>query len=264
MRFKKSWRDDQYLINGYLEPVLGELLISEVHRGELEVLHAAMNHAPRRANQAINLLSSIFKYAINKNYVTKNPAKGIRRYPEKSREVFVPKRDGIKLLNAINELEEPFKGLLTFILATGCRKSEAFNLKWEDVDLDLETVTFRNRKNKKDLTLPLVPLALNAILAQEEKGAEVFKGRFKKPFNDIRKQWNQVCKKMGKRYWIHDLRRTLGSWLAQDNVSLPTIGAILGHSDPRSTRVYTRFQTNHLKGPIESALSVLDKDSVRH
>jgi hypothetical protein len=42
---------------------------------------------------------------------------------------------------------------------------------------------------------------------------------------------------------IHDLRRTVGSWLAQDGQSLHLIGDVLNHRDPKTTAGYAYFQT---------------------
>jgi site-specific recombinase XerD len=42
---------------------------------------------------------------------------------------------------------------------------------------------------------------------------------------------------------VHDLRRTVGSWLAQDGVSLHLIGQVLNHRDTKTTAGYAYFQT---------------------
>jgi hypothetical protein len=42
---------------------------------------------------------------------------------------------------------------------------------------------------------------------------------------------------------VHDLRRTVGSWLAQDGRSLHLIGDVLNHRDPKTTAGYAYFQT---------------------
>jgi hypothetical protein len=53
-----------------------------------------------------------------------------------------------------------------------------------------------------------------------------------------------VCKRAGlENVRVHDLRRTVGSWLAQDGRSLHLIGDVLNHRDPKSTAVYAYFQT---------------------
>ncbi len=40
---------------------------------------------------------------------------------------------------------------------------------------------------------------------------------------------------------IHDLRRTVGSWLAESGESLHLIGNILNHSNPSTTAIYAHF-----------------------
>jgi Phage integrase family len=42
---------------------------------------------------------------------------------------------------------------------------------------------------------------------------------------------------------IHDLRRTVGSWLARDGASLHLVGAVLNHKDQKTTAGYAYFQT---------------------
>lgn len=40
---------------------------------------------------------------------------------------------------------------------------------------------------------------------------------------------------------IHDLRRTVGSYMAISGASLPVIGKALGHKDQRSTQIYAHL-----------------------
>lgn len=42
---------------------------------------------------------------------------------------------------------------------------------------------------------------------------------------------------------VHDIRRTVGSWLAQSGASLHLIGDVLNHRDLRTTMGYAYFQT---------------------
>lgn len=51
---------------------------------------------------------------------------------------------------------------------------------------------------------------------------------------------------------IHDLRRTLGSWLASGGTSLPIIGKALNHKSPQATQVYARLSL----GPVREAVEV--------
>lgn len=51
--------------------------------------------------------------------------------------------------------------------------------------------------------------------------------------------------------WVHDLRRTLGSWQATNGVSLAIIGKSLNHRSEATTKIYARFDL----GPVRKAVS---------
>ncbi len=50
---------------------------------------------------------------------------------------------------------------------------------------------------------------------------------------------------------LHDLRRTLGSWLAQSGASLHLIGKILNHADTKTTAIYARFGEDSARAALE-------------
>ena len=50
-----------------------------------------------------------------------------------------------------SEAADPYmRAFFRFLIATGCRRSEALWIKWEDVDLNQRSVTFRETKNTED------------------------------------------------------------------------------------------------------------------
>lgn len=51
---------------------------------------------------------------------------------------------------------------------------------------------------------------------------------------------------------LHDLRRTVGSWLAQAGNSLHLIGKVLNHSNPATTQVYARFAEDTVRTALEA------------
>jgi integrase len=63
-----------------------------------------------------------------------------------------------------------------------------------------------------------------------------------KPILSLRKSWERVCKVAkidGLR--LHDLRHSYASVGAADGLSLPVIGALLGHSQPATTARYAHL-----------------------
>ena len=55
----------------------------------------------------------------------------------------------------------------------------------------------------------------------------------------------------------HDLRRSIGSWMALGGVGLPIIGAALGHKDQRSTAVYARLNDGAVRAAMERATQAM-------
>jgi integrase len=52
---------------------------------------------------------------------------------------------------------------------------------------------------------------------------------------------------------LHDLRRTLASYMAMDNQSLQIIGKALGHKSVASTQIYSRLMNDPVRKAMESA-----------
>ena len=50
---------------------------------------------------------------------------------------------------------------------------------------------------------------------------------------------------------LHDLRRTVGSWLAQSGNSLHLIGRVLNHSNASTTQIYARFGEDSVRNALE-------------
>lgn len=50
---------------------------------------------------------------------------------------------------------------------------------------------------------------------------------------------------------LHDLRRTVGSWLATSGASLPLIGKVLNHSNASTTQIYARLSEDVTRSVLE-------------
>jgi hypothetical protein len=65
-----------------------------------------------------------------------------------------------------------------------------------------------------------------------------------KPLAYLDAMWRRIREETGFHdLRIHDLRRTVGSWLVRDGASLHLVGAVLNHKDQKTTAGYAYFQT---------------------
>ena len=69
---------------------------------------------------------------------------------------------------------------------------------------------------------------------------------------NIDKPWQRIRKMAGlEDVRLHDLRRTVGSWLAQSGNSLHLIGNVLNHSNQSTTAIYARFGQDSTRDALE-------------
>jgi len=153
---------------------------------------------------------------------------------------------------------DTIKDYCTFILLTGCREQEAARLKWEDVDLCNQTVTFQQTKNHKIHVLPCGKW-LTQILTIRKSNATSSSYVF--PANNKyghlkyhRKNIAAISERSGIGFTLHDLRRTFASIVNHQlgrSFSMYTIKKLLNHSDGDVTSGYIQCGIDDLREPMQ-------------
>jgi hypothetical protein len=152
------------------------------------------------------------------------------------------------LAAAIDEDPNKFAGhALWLLLLTGVRRSEILAAKWSDVDWDNGTLYIGETKNGEPVLTPLSQAAiarLNMIPRSDDNRYIICGDIPGEPFVYLDAMWRGIRKRTGFHdLRIHDLRRTVGSWLVRDGASLHLVGAVLNHKDQKTTAGYAYFQT---------------------
>jgi integrase len=207
----------------------------------------------RLVNIEISTLHNFFNFCIEKGYIDKNPCAGIKKLNELSRLKTLSDEDIGKLINgATNKLT---KDLVSFLIYTGCRKGEALNLKWDDVDLKNGVIAIKATKTRYDRRIP-ISSPLEAVLKGIERNPDcsyVFNKNGRK-IGNFRKSFMTACRNAGlKDLHIHDLRHVFASALTMNDVSLYKTGILLGHRTPNMTQRYAHLKPSELKKEIEKA-----------
>ena len=117
------------------------------------------------------------------------------------------------MIKAATEKHERFGALLTILLYTGVRLSEALRLAWPDVDLKRPTALFRDTKNGHPLTAHLPPPAVAALANLPDREGKVFRltksGRLYLLWADAEKD---AGLSLPPRSAFHILRHTHATW----------------------------------------------------
>jgi integrase len=258
---KKSGKDDISRLERFIIPAWGNLLITNIKLSDVSALHAKLGkQGIYQANRVKSLLSKMFNLARVWGYVPENhinPCLGVESFTEKPRKRFVSKVEFPRLVSAINQ--EPNQSAvyaMWLYLLTGCRKNELLTLKWSDIDLIEKTLNLEVTKNGESHTVPLSDASISVLnqIPRIEGNPYVITG--KNPgchLVNISKPWERIRKTAGlEDVRLHDLRRTVGSWLAQSGNSLPLIGKVLNHSNQSTTAIYARLGDDAAKDALQA------------
>lgn len=159
---------------------------------------------------------------------------------------------------------------------TGARISEISSLKWDDIDLRKRTISFRRRawnlpgtngsrkKRTPKMRIVPLPLALGKLLCgmfvveagwlfpNEETGKHICRETLSREL----KNWCDSCWNYS--FTFHDLRHIYASQKASEEGNPIMVAKLLGHTDLKSTMIYTHFdleEDNFVRKPGEKESS---------
>jgi integrase len=265
-----SQRNDKAVIANTIRPALGSIKVQAVTFAEIDGLHRILKATPYQANRTLALLSKMFSLAIRWGMRTDNPCQGVERFQEHRRERYLTADERGRLLVAMQEAGAEEKNTArkaeigrtvnAFRLAmlTGCRIGEALAAEWEQFDIEggiwikPAATTKQNKDHKTYLNAPA--RALLADMAPAEPEGWLFPSRTGEGHQtNYRNTWQAIrdaAKLPGLR--VHDLRHNFASEGASVGLSLPMIGALLGHTNPATTARYAHLMADPLKQAAEA------------
>jgi integrase len=234
--------------------------LSAITRRDVQRLHADLREQSGiyAANRTLALLSTMFNKATEWGWHGLNPCKGVKKFSEESRERFLTQDEMPRFLKAL--AEEPsrdFRDFIMLALLTGGRRGNVMAMRWDEIDFAgaAWTVPTGKAKGKKQIMIPLAGPAMKILESRRERIASewVFPStaecghvvEWRKPWGDLLKRAEIVNLR------LHDVRRTLGSWMSKAGAALPIIKAALGHADITTTAIYSRSEDADVRRALE-------------
>ncbi|MHB1926479.1 MAG: tyrosine-type recombinase/integrase [Leptospirillum sp.] len=265
---KKSAKEYQSLYRQHLAQWKDHLL-SGITRNKIESLHKSVGKGtPVRANRLLVLLSSVFAQAILWGYHKgENPCKGIRKFKEISRDRFLSGEELGRFFEALDLTENPaFKDFILLSLFTGARKSNVLSMRWKDIDFERSVwkIPGELSKNGDPMQVPLGPDVLDILRRRRAETSSVFvlpgpgaKGHYMEP----KRAWKTLLKRAKlEDLRIHDLRRSMGSWMTIGGTSLPIVGKALGHKTSQATSIYARLNLDPVRAAMDQAVEAMTRN----
>jgi integrase len=258
---KKSGKKDEAILKRYIPDVWSSRTLRDFSRLEMSRLHQTIGekNGPYAANRLLALLRKMFNMGVQEGLLPDNhanPCAGIKFFPENKRERFVTPDELPKIWEAIHQEEHPYwTAYFTLSILLGARRSELLSARWVDVNLEAKTWTIPDTKSGRSHTLPVPGAAVEILrlIPRLTDSPFVFPSHGKTGhLVEPKTAWARVLGRAGiNGVRIHDLRRTLGSWLAAQGESLPMIGKVLNHSQPSTTAIYARLHLDPVRAALE-------------
>lgn len=156
-----------------------------------------------------------------------------------------------KIISATNNIKH--KALLSLTYACGMRRGEVLNLKIKDLDSQRKLIRIAQAKGKKDRYVPFGS-KLRDLLAEYYKQYKpkvyLFEGQYEQKYGE--RSFELVLKyclkktSIKKKVTLHTLRHSFATHLLEAGTDIRYIQELLGHSNPKTTMIYTHVSSKKL------------------
>ncbi len=269
-----SVEDDERIIRTFVGPEFGKRKVTEITRSDIDRFHKGLADTPYRANRVLALLSKAFNLAEVWEWRPdgSNPCRHIKKFREDRRERFLSSEEFARLGEALAQAESgemtymrpgrssPFYvpkqavAALRLLIFTEARRGEILTLKWDYVNFEASRLELPDSKTgAKFVYLSAPALKLLSEIPRDPDNPFVIVGakpgthlvNMKDPWAAIRETADLPDLR------IHDLRHSFASIGAGGGMSLPVIGALLGHKETSTTARYAHLSDNPLRIAVE-------------
>lgn len=246
--------------------------IQDVTHEEIIKFHKSMADHPVMANHAVKALataiSRLYKALGITNY--NNPARDITLYKEYPRKRFLNDNEAPALLEKLREIskkplyQDQAEALLLMIY-TGQRKSRVLGIRGDQIDTEFRCWNVPGNDIKRPVQHALNDFAWEIVERRIKTRGNGFLFLWRgKPMSDCRKTFLTVCRMCGiEELHIHDLRRSLGSWMLSSGATIEEVSKILGHSSILITeQVYAHLLQNKGREATTAAINAMRKGKI--
>jgi integrase len=274
----RSIEQDRRLIDVHLRTALGAKKIIDVARADIASLHKKLAETPYQANRALALLSKAMNLAESWGLRPdgSNPCRHVKKYREKKRERFLSAQELARLGETLaaaefgevtferesrsgGRIQSPISpnaiAAIRLLIFTGARRDEILSLRWDYVNFDQSRLELPDSKTgAKFIYLPAPALAILSGLPRKDGNPHVIVGaKDGAHLVNLKDPWSAIRNAAGlSDVRIHDLRHSFASVAAGGGMSLPVIGALLGHKDTATTARYAHLSDDPLRAAVNT------------
>jgi len=242
-------------IEGDLLPTWGARDIRTITRRDVKALiYRKAETAPIAGNRILALVSAIFMFALDEEFVDSTPAVRIRRPgTEIERERVLSDAEIADFWKACERLDYPYRQIYRLALLTGQRVGEVGGMRRSEIIGDIWNLPGERIKGGKGHAVYLTPLAREVLADLPGEGDVLFangKGNAAVELSHARQHLyaavEAVRRERGEttpmQDWRpHDLRRTCATGMRALRIDRLTVSKVLNHAESGITKIYDRL-----------------------
>lgn len=276
-------RNARAVMKNHVKPVLGwklvaaitandgARLLAAVAEGKTAVKKERYRHVTggrAAANAAVKNLSAALTFAARRGLCPSNPLHRLKKFPRRRPGRALSDEEYARLGQALAAaaslgLESPYAiAGIKLLMLTGSRRKQIEALTWESIDRDASCLKFADTKTGPK-SVPTGPEAFELIASVTRRPAGaaaapspyVFPAANRNGHFDFGRPWKRIRRAAGlEDLRMHDLRHAYASVAIRKKETLPTVGRLLGHSDPSSTQIYAHaFDDDAVRAATETS-----------
>lgn len=253
----QSLQQYRWAIEKHIRPYWRDTPVKQMQPVDVStfIRELAIDHTDSVANNCLQRLKGLMKYAKKHGYIALNPTTDTDTDYEYLPTTRVLSENEIRTLwfNLANtSISKSIQLAFKLLLTTAQRRSEIVKARWDWVDLEQKILTVPNSnvKNRKgDNIVPLSDLALEILGEMKElsRDSAYLVPSSQHPnehtapqtvTNQLRANITNLGFDLDSRFTPHDLRRTVATMLSSEEVERDNIKVVLNHSFSDATEIY--------------------------
>ena len=262
--WKKHWDAPRYHESGHAREVrrnyenrirseFGHKRVSKVKRNDIRKWHERMGERPVSANRCLEVLSGMYKHAIDCEWFEGiNPCVSIRAYTERKRKRYANEIEIRKLGDILTRSQRAYPLEVAFIytlLFTGARPRSIERAKWADFKEGVLTFSGKSTHETGEKESVLFPKNILDILNSLPKREDGLIFGISLP-SYLWRKWRKEagCEDL----WARDLRRTFATIGMSNGVDMPVVSELLNHHSVQTTKLYAKLNDTRRNQAVDT------------
>lgn len=215
-------------------------------------------YSPTTFNIMWRTLHAAFSVAIKWGYLDRNPIGYTTKLKPDLPRQYITEFEIKRIFDAIDAdihnpnkrhhhpMNQKYRLFVEFLLLTGLRKGEALGLTPDRIDTEKEVLYLEKTKGKTFRAVPMHPRVKKIL---KEAGELVFTDL---ESSTVSHKFSRYARKsgVGRAFKLHSLRHTFATNLVSKGVDISVVQSLLGHSDIRTTLVYSKTTLETLRNGV--------------